>query len=208
MSKKIKNNEIQSCDIMNRVFAAKFLNDLYVKDGIDLHEYKPVAPHIAIFNREGYYFTEKDQVNGLKCFFYGVARFDDFDLEELNNSDIPEFFNAGMQEKIEAVSHDFANALRSQKHCDLVFSSLPDANPYNYSCLQDPETNFRSRLICSTDFASGKKQAVWEFYALIMQKLREVERHVIYGTTYKSVDEMTDEEKNKFYNKESESNES
>ena len=192
-------NQLQITGTINRVFAAYFINQCYFKDDIKLVEYKPEAPLITIMNAENTYYTQTDNPHYLKHFFHGRLAFQEFYPEKFAELGIVGFFDQPMKDGIDNIVTDFTGQLKANQYCDLVFSSLPEAVPFLYDCIFDPDTNFRSRLIVGTDFATGKSQAIWEFYALMMHKLREVEPHVIYGKTYKPVDDMTDEEKQKYF---------
>ena len=197
-----QNNPYQVCGMLNRVFAAFFMNECAIKEGIDFEDSKPTMSNIACHNNDGIYFTEKDSPHGLKHFFHGRMVVENFDLQKIMSMKIENYIdNHGIREKLDDVARYFANAVKSHEYCDFVFSSLPDAVPYNFDCLLDPETNFRSRLVIGQNLGRDETSAIWEFYCLLMTKFREVDKHEIYGASYKAVDYMTDEERGKFNKK-------
>lgn len=197
-----QNNTYQVCGMLNRVFAAYFMNVCSTNEGINFEDSKPTMSNIACHNEQTIYFTEKDSPHGLKHFFHGRMVIEDFDLDKFMSMKVYEYIdNNGIREKLADVARYFANAVNSHKYCDFVFSSLPDAAPHIYDCLLDPDTNFRSRLIIGRDLVTNNFGAIWEFYCLLMTKFREVDKHEIYEASYKAVDYMTDEEKEKFNKK-------
>lgn len=188
----------EACSMYNNVFAAFFLNECDVKEGINFEDSKPQMTQISWLNEERSYFNDYDTPYGLKHFFQGRVEFDNVDIEKLKVSRIEDFFDKTMQSKITDVARYFANAVNAHKYCDFVFSSMPDATPFIYDCMLDPETNFRARLIIGHDLATNTYNAVWEFYCLLMSKFRQVDDHPTYGLSFKDVDYMTDEEREKF----------
>lgn len=196
MAQAIKN--LQECGTLNRVFAAFFINECEVKNEISFKDSKPQMPQIASLNDTGNYFAEGDSIHGLKHFFHGRVVIENIDLEHFRSVGIYDFFDDSMKDKIIDVARFFSNAVKSHQYCDFVFSSLPDNSPLIYDCIFDPDTNFRSRLIIGANFGSYNYTAVWEFYGLLMERFREIEVHPIYGQAFKSVDRMTDEEREKF----------
>lgn len=196
----------QECGTLNRVFAAYFINKCYVAHGIIFGDYKPVTPQIMHLNEGEKYFIEGDYIQGLKHFFHGRVEITDFDLDRFRSIGIADFMDDEITDPLNDVARYFSNEVNSYKYCDFVFSSLHDMSPYIYDCILDPESNFRSRLTIAHDMASSRFIAIWEFYCLLVSKFREVEPHPIYGKSYKDVDHMTDEEREK-YNKTSENEE-
>jgi hypothetical protein len=192
---------LQECGTLNRVFAAFFMNQCAIKDGIDFEDSKPKMKQIACLNEDGQYFTEKDSPYGLKHFFHGRVEISSLDFDKFRVAGIYEFFDDELKEKITDSARYFSQAVKSHNHCDFVFSSLPDASPFLYDCILDPDTNFRSRLIIGRDVAENKYKGVWEFNCLLVSKFREVEPHPVYGIHHKDVDFMTDEEREKFNKK-------
>lgn len=197
---------LQECGTLNRVFAAFFMNECWIKDGINFEDSKPTMSQIASLNEEGHYFVEGDSTHGLKHFFHGRVEIPVIDLEKFRSVGIYDFFDDEMKNKLTDVAKYFSKAVKSHQYCDFVFSSLPDANPFIYDCILDPESNFRSRLIIGHDLAANNYSAIWEFSSLLMEKFREVEAHAIYGKSYKAVTHMTDEEREKFNKKPVEEN--
>lgn len=189
---------LQECGTLNRVFAAYFLNECWIKHEINFNESKPVMPQIADLNNNGHFFVEGDSVFGLKKFFHGRVVIENIDLEHFRSVGIYDFFDDSIKDKISDVCRFFSNEVKAYQHCDFVFSSLPDYPPFLYDCICDPDSNFRSRLVIGANFASDNYSAIWEFYALLVDKQREIDPHPIYGKTFKSVDKMTDEEREKF----------
>jgi hypothetical protein len=188
----------QECDTLNRVFAAFFMNQCYIKDGINFIDSKPQMPNIASLNDSGRFFVEGDNVAGLKEFFHGKVVIEKIDLEKFREVGISDFFEGEIQGQIMGVASHFAAVVKQNQYCDFVFSDLPDASPFIFDCILDPKTNFKSRLIIAHDMMTGNHNAIWEFNCLLVSKFREVEEHPIYGKSYKDVDYMTDEEREKF----------
>lgn len=189
---------LQECGTLNRVFAAFFMNECAIKDGINFEDSKPTMKQIAAYNDDGIFYSENDSPYGLKHFFHGKVDIDNLDLENFRSKGIYEFFDDTIKEKITDVARYFSHAVKSHQYCDFVFSSLCDLPPFIFDCILDPETNFRSRLVIGKDLANDRYQAKWEFNCLLMTKFREVEEHPVYGKNYKDVDLMTDEERAKW----------
>lgn len=197
---------LQECCTLNRVFAAFFMNKCTIQYGINFEDSKPQMPQICYLNEGQQYFVEGDHVQGLKHFFHGKMVIENIDLDKFRSVGVSDFFDNDMQDKLTDISRFFSNAVSAHKYCDFVFSSLPDVNPYIYDCILDPESNFRSRLVIGRNLAENTSTGIWEFYCLLVSKFREVEEHPIYGKSYKDVDFMTDEEREK-YNKQPENDE-
>ena len=191
---------LQECGTLNRVFAAFFMNECYVKDGVDFEDSKPQMDNLKFMNSVCHYFHADSQPVGLKKFFHGKVVIPSIDMDKFRSVGIYDFFDDEMKQKVSDVAKEFADTAHQQRHCDFIFSALPDVSPMIYDCIQDPESNFRSRLVIGADFGNGGYTGIWEFYCLMMTKFREVELHPIYGKSYKDVDLMTNEELDK-YNK-------
>ena len=193
------NNLLQVCGTLNRVFAAFFMNDLYTRHGIAMNDAIPTMRQLVELNEEGHFFTENDSPYGLKHFFHGKMTVENIDLQKLRTIGIADFIKEDLQDKLNDLTNYFAQAVKSFEPCDFVFSSLPDAPPFAFDCILDPESNFRSRLIIGRDLANERYNAIFEFYCLLVSKFREVEAHTIYGKSYKDVAVMTPEEREKCY---------
>lgn len=191
---------LQECGTLNRVFAAYFLNKTG-ELGVDYQDLKPQMDNIISYNNGSYFFNENDYPNGLKSFFQGCITIEDIDLNKFRSVGIYEFFYEDIKEKLDGVAKHFAEEIEKNKYCDLVFSSLPDAPPFAFDCIMDPETNFKARLIIGYNIAGDTYNARWEFYCLLMSKFREGEPHPIYGKHFRNFDSMTDEEREKINNK-------
>lgn len=189
---------LQHCGTLNRVFAAFFMNECAIKEGINFEDSKPQAPQIACLNEEGHYFVEGDSIHGLKHFFEGKVEIENIDIEKLISKGIYEFFDDDIKDKIIDLAIYFSNQVKSHKYCDFVFSSLPDYPPYIFDCILDPETNFRSRLIIGKNLANTVYSGIWNFSCLLVAKLREVQKHPTYGRSFSDVDFMTDEDRKKY----------
>lgn len=191
----MSNKMFQNAAILNHIFVAYFQNEAD-KFGVNFEDSKPTLQEISRANSGQYYFTPGTEQFGLKEFYHGKIVIEYFDTT-IFNKEIDEWINCA-KDKIIDLAKDFAQAVSDKKYCDFVFSALPDGNPYIYVVSNDPDTNFRSRLILGHNFGENNISLVWEFYCLLMIRYREVENHPIYGQTYKNVDEMTDEEREKF----------
>ncbi len=198
---KPENMLLQECGTLNRIFGAFFMNECAIKEGIDFEDSKPKINYIAELNEKEIYFKEGDYTHGLKHFYHGKVDIDFLDFQKFRHAGIYEFFDDILKEKVSDAARYFSQAVKSYNHCDFVFSSLPDANPYLFDCVLDPDTNFRSRLIIGHDLTTNKYKGIWEFYCLLVSKLREIDPHPIYGINYKDVDLMTDQERAKFNKK-------
>lgn len=181
---------LQECGTLNRVFAAFFMNECTVKFGVDFEESKPQMPNIVRLNESEWFFNETDKPHGLKEFFHGRINIPKLDMDKFRIIKLPDFFDDDMQGQITDLACYFSQIMKKNKECDLVFSNLPDYPPFIFDCIQDPETNFRSRLVIGKNFADDNYSAIWEFYCLMMAKYREGEPHPIYGKTYKIVDQI------------------
>lgn len=196
-----EDTNLQACGTLNRVFAAFFMNECIIKNDINWNEYIPITPQIACMNDEGRYYGETDSPYGLKHFFHGRVVIENIDIEHFRSVGIHDFFDDELRSKFVDVARYFSNAVKAHQYCDFVFSSLPDSEPFIYDCIFDPSTNFRSRLVIGANFGSNNFSAIWEFNALLMDRFREVDSHPIYGKSFKPVDQMTDEEREKFNRK-------
>lgn len=197
-----QDNKHQVCGTLNRIFAAFFMNECIIKEGIDFEDSKPIYPNICFLNTEGHYFTEDDLPYGAKHFFHGRMLIEDFDFKKFMSMKIEDYIdNNRIKDKLTDIAQYFSQAIKTYQYCDFVFSSLPTAPPYLYDCILDPETNFRSRLVIGKNLDKDQPSAIWEFYCLLMNKIRKTDVYSVYGEAYKNVDHMTDEEPEKFNKK-------
>ena len=164
-------NLLQCTDVLNRVFAAYFMN-IADNKGVNFEESKPTFKPIAEFN-EGICFTQDVNLHWMKYFYHGKILFEELDIDELKNVSIEDFFDDDLKSKVADLACDFSERVKENSPCDFVFSDMPDCQPFISSFCIDPETNFKSRLIVGKDFVTNKWNCIFEFYCLLMQKVRE-----------------------------------
>lgn len=162
---------IHCCDVFNRVISAYFMN-IAEEYGVNFEESKPQVKPIADLNK-GFYFTEDTNMQWMKSFYHCRIVFENVDLEKLKTQSIEDFFDDDMKGIIHDNARHFARHVKENSPCDFIFSEMTHGDPFIYSISNDPETNFKSRLMIGKSFLEDNMRGLFEFYCILMQKVKE-----------------------------------
>jgi hypothetical protein len=185
----------QSLDIINRCAMAYFLYVLE-KNDFNILDYRPtcgstlelVGKHLNLANEHPH------QLNAVT----GKIVVHDKNLIDLQSKRIEDFFDDDFHNEIEKSAKEFIGIMKDHPDSDVIFSYLPDCPPFLSSCFRDCETDLIMRTIYGQTFAMPQSTFVFDYDYLIVTRLREVEPHPVYGTSYMPVSQMTAQQRKKF----------
>lgn len=186
---KYKYNPFETAQTINKVLMAYFINILENK-GVILIDHKPIDN-----------FTHP-----VRELFDGKIVIENFDIEFLNKRSIEEFFTDSVKEKIDVCAKNLSEILKKYPYYDLLFVNLPDQppSPFISSIYTDEETRFCGRIILGKNFGEEHLTGIFYFSVMIVDRMREIDPFHPYEKIFKNVENMTDEEREKYDRKESE----
>jgi len=179
---------------INRYIIADFVNEA-INQGIDFYKAKPTLKNL-IKMRDNYILPE-DELPFKKYGHHGRIIFDGLDSLNIN----VETFIDERKKLINECVNEFVNILKEYPDSDYLFPLLPDCTPFLSVCDRDEDTNFTSRFMVHTDLIANTNIGIFEFYCIILQRMREVEEVLQNGErvlTIRDVFFMNPEERIKY----------
>jgi hypothetical protein len=186
--------------IMNRICIAYFLNILE-NEGIDLNRFKPIFSETARF-KDATFLCPGDRNENIKevidfrCSFEGS-------METLKNTHADNYLSDEAKKELEKLAKDFAKIINEHEYIDIVFPLLPHDIVMTTDVCRECDSDFGARLIYGASFGMNCSMFVFDFYAVICERYREIDPHPVYGQVWQQVSRMTPEMREKF-NKDSE----
>lgn len=162
---------------------------------VNLYNHMPKMQTIKNLVGENNFFNPGDQCSLMKQFYHGRILIDDIDLNFLlAKNQTQEILTPEIKKLIESCADGFVSVLNEQNHYDIIFGQLPEATPFITVFSHDPDLNLHTRLFIGSDFASNTQKGLFEFYALIIDRMRFNEE----TQQYMNVEVMTREERLKY----------
>jgi hypothetical protein len=164
------------------------------KNGILLAEYKPTFPPIVEMNKNRSFIQGIDYPY-MKDFFCGRMVFEhitDFGLD---------FLTEEFKEEIKNHANEFSCILKHRPNIDLIFSIMPEVQPFPTILHNDTEMNFKGRAYIGSNWASNDYTMCFDYNCLFVERIRETFKDVFVPTS------LMNEEELKLYDKQPSRNE-
>lgn len=172
--KNCREDKLKAVATINRTSMAWFINALE-NQGIFLNDYKPEFKPFKDMQESIFYAPNSDDGVLVEHQHFGTATIENHRIEELYDNSIEKVFDHEFKGKLTKTAIQLADTIKEFHDIDLVFTHMPDNNPFFYDCCRDEETNFMARTTYGLSFGDDKMYFVFQFYVLFVPKMRKIQ---------------------------------